>query len=280
MTIYMAWKKSDSNSMYWTYFSNGHWHTEQEQPTPIPGFTTSVGPGLTSLVNDKLRMAWKTASGDAIHWATYSGKWTTEQPARDFVTTGQPALLGSGMAWKGGDDQSIFWSSTSDGTHWDDRTQAQGMGSSVGPALGHYLGTPYMAWKGAIGVHNDQSIYWSTLANNQWVGQQQVPGVGSNVGPALAETPNGLLMAWKGAWDDDRIWWTIYNGGWADQKLTNFSTSVGPALVSTSTGALMTWKADNNESIWWATFDNLHWGDQRQIPRVDTSYRPALTSLG
>jgi hypothetical protein len=108
-------------------------------------------------------------------------------------------------AWKGiNNDSGIYWSS-SDGRSWVGQSHIGGVGTSVGPSLCVFQNRLYAAWKG---INNDQGLYWSSFDGNNWAPQQNFGPVGSSVGPSIAVFGNLLYAAWKGVSNDQGIWWS------------------------------------------------------------------------
>jgi hypothetical protein len=125
-----------------------------------------------------------------------------------------------------------------------------------------------MAWKGVNwkGSHNDQRIFYSTFSSwtAGWTPQQVLSDRGTSTSPALANwhiykgDPSSssdpfrlderLYMAWKGIYDDQRIFYSSFDGStsrWTPQQvLSDRGTSTSPALAVTSNNErlYMAWK--------------------------------------
>ena len=91
-----------------------------------------------------------------------------------------------------------------------------------------------MAWKG---VNDDQRIFFNSFNINtsnigNWSPQQLVEGVGTSVGPSLAVFSERLFMAWKGVNDDQRIFFSSFDGNhWAPQQaVPGVGTSFRPSI--------------------------------------------------
>ena len=246
----MAWKGVEGDEgIYFATLNDisGVWIDQSHVPgvggAVAPG--TSVGPCL-AVFNHQLYMAWKGVEGDqTIWWTTYDdlNGWAPQHQVvgSDGVvpsTSVGPSLAVFNdqlyMAWKGVQgDQSIWWTSTSDGQHWASQNQiALGFGydTSVGPSLAVLNSTLYMAWKG---VDGDEGIYWAASSDGQdWGAQLQVCGVGTSVGPCLAAYNSTLYMAWKGVEGDDGIYWTFFgfNPG-LQQNVPGADTNPGELAV-------------------------------------------------
>jgi hypothetical protein len=161
--------------------------------------------------------------------------------------------------------------------------------SDVGPSLAGYLGGQIWAmWKGSNG---DSKVYYSSLANegSSWYPKQTVPGIGTSYRPALARYDNGsgavlLYAAWKGEADDQRIWYSSFNGtSWAAQQLIPGESTVGPSLATcqTASGPVLyaAWKgSDADERIWYSTYGpSSTWSPQTVLPDpIRSSHGPSL----
>ena len=90
-----------------------------------------------------------------------------------------------------------------------------------------------------------------------------------------------FIMTWKGIDNDQRIWFSSFNGtAWApQQQVQGVGTSVGPSLSVYNNGRLyMTWKGiTNDQRIWFSSFNGTAWAPQQQVQGVGTSYKPSLT---
>ncbi len=295
-SLRMAWKGvAGDQGIYFATLNDfsGAWIDQEHVPgiggAAAPG--TSVGPCI-AVFNDQLYMVWKGVQGDqSMWWTTYTDQngWGPQQPVvgSDGVVPGtsvgpQLAVFNGRlyMAWKGVQgDQSIWWSSTSDGREWRPQQQVRGSngvvpGTSVGPSLAVYGEQLYMAWKG---VQGDPTMWWSSTSDGQnWASQNQINlgfGFSTSVGPSLAVLNNELYMAWKGVEGDQGIWWSSTPGvpNWgAQQQVCGVGTSVGPCLAAYNDTLYMAWKGvDGDDGIYWTLF-GLNPGGQVNVPGADT----------
>jgi hypothetical protein len=189
------------------------------------------------------------------------------------------------MAWKGRDDNWIWWSSSDDGIDWSEPKRNDQVSTNATPALAVFNNKLYMAWKG----DNNTWIWWSSLGiqdgNEIWSDQQRNEQVGISaeaVTPALATFNDTLYMAWKGR-DDDWIWWSslrIDQDGreiWSDQKKNeSVSTATSPALAVFSDKLYMMWYGINNDGIFWSSFDGSSWSVQNRYDKPGTRKKLAL----
>jgi len=92
-----------------------------------------------------------------------------------------------------------------------------------------------------------------------------------------------LYAAWKGEPDDDRIFYSRWNGTgkWAAQGTIPGTTSAGPALGVLKGSLYAAWKGEwSDPRLFFSKFDGSNWAPQVQIPNVYSDTGPALCSLG
>jgi hypothetical protein len=92
-----------------------------------------------------------------------------------------------------------------------------------------------------------------------------------------------LYAAWKGEPDDDRIFFSSWNGKdkWDGATTTGGNTSAGPSLGVLSGSVYAAWKGEwSDPRIFFAKFDGTKWEVQQQIPGVYSDTGPALGSIG
>jgi hypothetical protein len=204
-SLYMAWKGEGNDiALYFSKFVQGAW-----TPQVKLIMESTNAPALVGTAKG-LFMAWKGARDNSIWWskstdgATWSAQQTIVFGKASALTSSTPALAASGsnvyLAWKGGSDNSLWWSKCADGATWSTQQKIT-YGTSTGPALAcDSTGTVWLAWKGV----NKENIYYSSLTNetkNQWTPQVVRYGVGTSDRPALIAAGNGsegVMMAWKG----------------------------------------------------------------------------------
>jgi hypothetical protein len=106
---------------------------------------------------------------------------------------------------------------------WTPQLLGTGGGSSHGPALCAYRDRLFAAWKGA---GSDERMFWSSFDGSRRSEQQVGIGGGSNVGTSLAVyavglpgTDDRLFAAWRGVNDDQRMFWSMFDGAtWTVQQ--------------------------------------------------------------
>jgi hypothetical protein len=101
---------------------------------------------------------------------------------------------------------------------------------------------------------------------------------------------NGNLYAlWKGEPNDDRIFFSSWNGAgnWTRAVTIGGNTSVGPALAvvpssGSSNGTVYAaWKGEwSDPRLFFAQLNGSSWGPQAQIPNVYSDVGPALCTQG
>src|ERR1035437_3479015 len=92
-----------------------------------------------------------------------------------------------------------------------------------------------------------------------------------------------LYAAWKGEPDDDRIFYSRWNGTgkWSSSGLIPGNTSAGPALGVLGGSLYAAWKGEwSDPRLFFSKFDGTNLGAQSQIPNVYSDTGPALCSLG
>ncbi len=92
-----------------------------------------------------------------------------------------------------------------------------------------------------------------------------------------------LYAAWKGEPDDDRIFFSSWNGTgkWDGATTIGGNTSAGPSLGVLNGSVYAAWKGEwSDPRIFFAKFDGTKWDAQQQIPDVYSDTGPALGSIG
>ena len=156
-----------NNNMYWSQLSGGAW----VQPNQLGGNRTSFGP-VAAVLDGRVYLVWRGLdyTDESLYWASAGQDFSPgdAKPVPGVGSSHAPALATFGnllyMAWKGAragldDDQHLYWT-TFDGTTWSPQQQVPVSETSVGPALAVYQDQLYMAWKGASGWSNDESIWY------------------------------------------------------------------------------------------------------------------------
>jgi hypothetical protein len=163
------------------------------------GATASHGPALF-VQGNTVFLFWaagasQTTQNGQICWAQLGGDtWSSAQPvhvtAGAALTTDTPAIVAYEkviLAWKGRDDQNIWFSEFENGSWTAPDTMRASLGAiltSNGPALAATNAGLYMAWKGVAG---DQRVWIATRGSNGVWSPPAVldPGINSSASPAL-----------------------------------------------------------------------------------------------
>jgi len=140
-----------------------------------------------------------------------------------------------------------------------------------------------MVWKGA---GSDQYIYYATSADGvAWANHGLTsPDRGTSIAPALVLYNSKLYMVWKGVYDDQRLFYSYFNGStWSPQQWipTVGGSSATPALAVYQGKIYMAWKGMyDDQRMFYTTFDGNTWAPQIWIPNQWTSTGPALSAYG
>jgi hypothetical protein len=91
-----------------------------------------------------------------------------------------------------------------------------------------------------------------------------------------------LFAAWKGEVDDDRLFYSQFDGTeWTPQATIGGNSSVGPALALSGGSMIAAWKGEHgDERLFFATLTGATWSPQALIPGVASSAGPSLASFG
>ncbi len=95
----------------------------------------------------------------------------------------------------------------------------------------------------------------------------------------LVSNGSSLYAAWKGEPDDDRIFYSSWNGSgkWAAAGQLGGNTSAGPSLGVFSGAVYGAWKGEwSDPRIFYSKFDGSKWDAQQQIPGIYSDTGPAL----
>ncbi len=104
----------------------------------------------------------------------------------------------------------------------------------------------------------------------------------------LVSTGGYLYAAWKGVPDDDRIFYSRWNGSgdWAAASpmasgTVAGNTNAGPSLGLLGTTLYAAWKGEwSDPRLFFAKFNGSNWENQLQIPNAYSDVGPALCSFG
>jgi hypothetical protein len=99
----------------------------------------------------------------------------------------------------------------------------------------------------------------------------------------LISDSSRLYALWKGEPDDDRIFFSSWDGkdNWAPQVTIGGNTSAGPALAVSSGSVYAAWKGEwSDPRLFFAKLNGSAWGPQAQIPGAFSDVGPALGALG
>jgi len=197
------------------------------------------------------------------------------------------------VAWRGSDDEWIWYSQRVDVTNelWTPPVTIPGIASSIGAALAE-LPDPggdddlCALWKGANG---DQGLWATTYSpgtpdgGGGWQHQINIPNVASAWQPSLAGVGPTLYAAWRGMDNDQAQYWSSSRDGVAwnpQQAIEGTFSSNGPNITSHGGDLVAAWKGMNNDqSIWWSrlalTSGAVDWSPQQRAPGL-SSEGPAL----
>ena len=94
---------------------------------------------------------------------------------------------------------------------------------------------------------------------------------------------NGFLYAfWKGETNDERLFYSRYDGSkWSVQQVVAGNSSVGPSVAVYGGRLFLSWKGTHDDQrIFWLQIDHDHWFDQASIgPAFNSSHGPALAAF-
>jgi hypothetical protein len=218
----------------------------------------------------------ETLTPDDLNGASALYGW---EPQRQILGRGSdrgPALCACGgvlaMAWKGiGDDQQIYFSTSTDGLNWTPQVPIPGIGTSDSPSLAWDGANLWMAWKGVPG---DQSLFFATTSNPlAWPANpgQLIPGVGSSFGPLIATLPRPSL-AWKGVEGDSGLFFSTFTAGgnppWsAQQRIAGVGSSDRPALVADVNNLpLLVWTGVTGDyNLYASNLTGIFWQPQQKV---------------
>ncbi len=220
--------------------------------------TTDWGPSITSFGATAI-MAFNGGNGDTRIWCSVydadADEWQPQYVTKLVAQKNDPIQSGSGpaivnwngqllMVWRGeGDNDSLYYSFSSDGVDWGPQAQIAGAASSIQPALTVFNGSPYLAWKGGQDDHN---IYGISYTGGAWEKGIVPLGVfGTEYGPSITVWQGELFMTWKGNPNDNGLYWsrsaTGYAGQWTGQAVIPGTVSSRGPAVTVYTGPLTTY---------------------------------------
>lgn len=88
-----------------------------------------------------------------------------------------------------------------------------------------------------------------------------------------------LVAAWKGETNDDRLFYSTYQNGWAPQATIPGNSSVGVALATVGDVVYAAWKGEqDDERLFYSSFNGSSWSPQQVIPG-NSSVGPALAQF-
>ncbi|WP_067542459.1 glycoside hydrolase [Nocardia crassostreae] len=275
--------------------AGGAW-TEQ---APVPGATSPEAPALTEFQH-RLHMAWRAEDSTNSIWFAGSEDGSTWSPPWNFPFVGtseHPALAAVDedggerlyLAWKGADrDQSIYWSTSSDGHKWEDQQILGGAETSSAPCLVVFRGALHAFWRGTDHlIGSDQNLYTATRGDAGWSAPTPLPGILSADSPAIAVLGDRLYLAHRGAratFDDDswiRLWSSEDGVAWISRSNPPDAYSdLAPALAAHDGRLHLTWKSASGSEIWYSGFDgDQTWQPPARIAAFETACAPALSAF-
>ncbi|MFC9439015.1 hypothetical protein [Nocardia sp. NPDC057030] len=263
---------------------------------PVPGATSPTAPAL-AVFQHNLYMAWRAEDSTDSIWlsCTSDGEtWSTPWNLPYVGTSEQPALAASGddgvetlhLAWKGqGRDQSIYWSTSTDGQKWEDQQILGGAETSRAPSLIVFRGVLHAFWRG--GEHlitSNQNLYSAVHGATGWSAPMSLPGMASVESPALAVLDDTLYLAHRGTkvpLDDDtwiRLWSTANGVSWISRVNPSQAYSdLAPALAAQDRHLHLAWKSASGPEIWYSAFDgDQTWQPPARTAAFETACSPAV----
>jgi hypothetical protein len=99
----------------------------------------------------------------------------------------------------------------------------------------------------------------------------------------LVGTGERLYAAWKAEPEDDRIFYSSWDGHgkWSTALPIGGTTSVGPALGLCNGSLYAAWKGEwSDPRLFFAKYNGSEWESQRQIPNAYSDVGPALCEFG
>lgn len=275
--LVVAWRDGTSpGRLPLATYDGARWATG----APIPAHSVA-GPAIAS-VDDLLYAAWRGAAGDqqvrfARRRSTSDGgqAWSEPEllPGAASLTT--PALADFGYqlhaAWRGpAGDESVRHASL-DGRRWSAPAVIPAALTSDGPALAAFGNGLYAAWRGA----GDDAVWYARFDERGqadetgWTPPTRVPGVDTAAAPALAFYRDRLYVGFRGAGDDERLWWTSFDGNrWeAPSVILGGASRLGTALAVYNDRLYAAWRDPSPQSgLWYAAFSGSIWSDPNAVP--------------
>src|ERR1700722_19662783 len=99
----------------------------------------------------------------------------------------------------------------------------------------------------------------------------------------LVSAGGNLYAAWKGEPDDDRIFYSIWNGKdkWSPSNTIGGNTSAGPSLGVYNNTVYAAWKGEwSDPRLFFSKYNGSAWEPQAQIPNAYSDNGPALCQFG
>ncbi|MBF6172058.1 hypothetical protein [Nocardia blacklockiae] len=266
---------------------------------PVPGATSPDAPALAVFHHD-LHMAWRAEDSTNSIWLSSSAdgeSWVPPWNLPNVGTSEQPALttlaeIGSEtlyLAWKGaGRDQSLFWSTSTDGHKWEDQQILGGAETARAPSLTVYRGALQAFWRGGEHlVTADQNLYSSMRGGTGWNAPVRLPGMASAASPAVAVLGDTLYLAHRGAkatLDDDkwiRLWSTVNGIAWTSRaNPPDAYSDLAPALAVQDGRLHLAWKSASGAEIWYSSFDgDQSWQPPARAAAFESGRGPALCAF-
>ena len=189
-------------------------------------------------------------------------------------TMAAPALVACGgilaRAWRGtGDDQNIWFSTTTDGFNWTPQRRVPGAASAVGPALAWDGSRLWMAWRG---INDDHNLYWASTGDffvRNWTGVQKIGDRGSSHTPRIAFAGGSMVMVWKGVPGDSGLYYARFSGGWGVQhKIGGVGSACAPAICQDldPNAVRMAWRGVNDDqNLYTSTLSDQYWQPQEKV---------------
>ncbi len=292
----MLWLDTGENTLRWsppgvTTGQEDTWSpTVRKWNTPRHAI---AAPALTRHV-DGVYMAWVGSDG-YIRWSKLGNDPTGDHHSMDwssaqltgYRTRQRPALASYAghlfLAWKDADEGTIHWVRRSAGG-WE-APAATPWPTDHGPALGSSLfGGLFMAWRGKS---TDSQLHWTQFnSTTQWFDgpEHRFDGWTAD-SPALAGGLGLVYMVWRGnrtaTFDDKRLWWSRYDGGWSAQQPLDGWSATAPSLAADGLSISLVYTEQNPQDghgqLYWSHVTHPGgWAPHQAVPGRKAYFAPAI----
>ncbi|MFD3592395.1 PLAT/LH2 domain-containing protein [Nocardia sp. NPDC058640] len=206
----------DGTNKTWHIAANTWFQRSKEVTTTNTGGDQATH-DVAGILNQLFPLTPVNPGDQRIYLSSFDGRAWSPYQALSAVTDKQPTLAAVDttlfLAWKGRGDQTLWWTSTTDGQNWrEDQQQPEGSSWSR-PSL-----APNPAKNGVVqiarGGDGNTTLWSSTFGDGAWQPSRNL-GIGSSSddGPTAAQHHDGLFLAWQGSGGDQQIWWSASADG-------------------------------------------------------------------